>query len=189
MSGSILSCNHWHAVARLTCLQCMGVCVRVLDVTLAARDISIGAGQIIPTTRRMVHAAMYTAGATLLEPMYRVEVSCCRAHVAPITELLAGKGAEFVEPCGLAGAGVCVEWSPVAHIHALVRVSQCEGLVAEVHALSEGAVVTLLPHHWEAMPGDVFEAGSPLNALALSIRARKGEPPVIPPLSQFLDRL
>jgi len=50
----------------------------IYDVTLHADAIHRGGGQIIPTARRVLYAAMLTAEPRMMEPVYLVEiqVSC-----------------------------------------------------------------------------------------------------------------
>ena len=56
--------------------QVRGLMIRVLDVTLHADAIHRGAGQILPTARRVTYASMLTASPSLLEPMYLADISC-----------------------------------------------------------------------------------------------------------------
>ena len=51
-----------------------GVRFNIHDVTLHTDAIHRGGGQIIPTTRRCLYACMLTAGPTLFEPIYLVEI-------------------------------------------------------------------------------------------------------------------
>jgi len=51
-----------------------GIRFDVHDVTLHADAIHRGGGQIIPTARRCIYAAMLTAKPRLLEPIYMVEI-------------------------------------------------------------------------------------------------------------------
>ena len=51
-----------------------GVRFNLHDVTLIGDVIHRGGGQIIPTTRRALHACMLTAKPQLLEPIYLVEI-------------------------------------------------------------------------------------------------------------------
>jgi elongation factor 2 len=55
--------------------NCRGVILKLLDVTLHADSIHRGMGQIMPTTRRVMFASMYTAEATLMEPYYLAEIA------------------------------------------------------------------------------------------------------------------
>ena len=48
----------------------------ILDVTLHADAIHRGGGQIIPTARRVMYAAVLLADPSLLEPVFLVEIQC-----------------------------------------------------------------------------------------------------------------
>jgi translation elongation factor EF-G len=51
-----------------------GVRFNLHDVTLHADAIHRGAGQIIPTARRVLYASMLTAAPRFFEPVYLVEI-------------------------------------------------------------------------------------------------------------------
>ena len=51
-----------------------GVVIEICDVVLHADAIHRGGGQVIPTARRAVYAAVLTAAPRLMEPIYLVEI-------------------------------------------------------------------------------------------------------------------
>merc|ERR1711968_60673 len=51
-----------------------GVLIKIQDVTLHADAIHRGGGQIIPTARRVVYAAILSSGPALMEPVYLAEI-------------------------------------------------------------------------------------------------------------------
>ncbi|CAN0147142.1 unnamed protein product, partial [Discosporangium mesarthrocarpum] len=53
-----------------------GVRFNLLDVVLHADAIHRGMGQIMPTSRRVVYAAMLTASPVILEPVYLCDIQC-----------------------------------------------------------------------------------------------------------------
>jgi translation elongation factor EF-G len=55
----------------------------IYDVTLHTDAIHRGGGQIIPTTRRCLHACVLTAQPRLLEPVYLCEIQVSRNSVTP----------------------------------------------------------------------------------------------------------
>ena len=67
----------WVTKEGVLCDENMRSCrFNVLDVALHADSIHRGAGQIMPTCRRVCYASVLTAQPTLQEPIYLVEIQC-----------------------------------------------------------------------------------------------------------------
>merc|ERR1719183_1074386 len=73
-----------------------GVRFNIYDVTLHADSIHRGAGQIIPTARRVMYACMLTAGPGFLEPIYSVEIQCPEIAVGGIYGVLNQKRGQVI---------------------------------------------------------------------------------------------
>jgi elongation factor 2 len=65
-----------------------GVRFNLIDAVLHSDAIHRGAGQIMPTARRNMYAAQYTADPRLLEPVYLVEIQTPQDYLSPIHDLL-----------------------------------------------------------------------------------------------------
>ncbi len=91
---SLLSFNLCiHAVPPLSSsLQCRGVVLKLIDVTMMSDAVHRGMGQLMPTTRRVVSASMYTAEPGLLEPMHHVCVGTPLAWAQAVREVITQRG-------------------------------------------------------------------------------------------------
>lgn len=77
IKDSVVAGFQWASKEGVLCDENMrGVRFNVHDVTLHADAIHRGGGQIIPTARRVLYAAVLTAQPRILEPMYLVEIQC-----------------------------------------------------------------------------------------------------------------
>jgi elongation factor 2 len=143
-----------------------------------------GAGQIIPTMRRVTYAACLLATPAIQEPVYLVELQCLgsQARIAVISCIHQRDGQVISEQQQLETGAFTVK----AHL----PVSKSFGFDAELHSRTAGKVSTYTVFdHWETLPGCPLDKGSIVEELVMGIRRQKGLKPEIPPLETFCDKL
>jgi hypothetical protein len=98
---SLLSFNLCiHAVPPVSSsLQCRGVVLKLIDVTMMSDAVHRGMGQLMPTTRRIVSASMYTAEPGLLEPVHHVCVGVPLAWAQAAREVISQRGGTGRRSC------------------------------------------------------------------------------------------
>lgn len=168
--------------------QCRGVFLRLLDVTLHADSIHRGAGQIMPTARRVSFASMLTAGPNFMEPYYLADISTQQEGIGPIYGIVTQRRGQVVSENQLPG-------SPIVVLKAYVPVAESFGLTSTLRAATAGkAFPQCTFHHWAVLTyGNPCESGTKANELAVKIRVRKGldakGQKEVRPLSDWLDKL
>jgi len=160
-----------------------GVVCRLLDVVLHADSIHRGAGQISPTARRVIYAAMYTASPTLQEPVFLCNITSPLEVTSGIYSVLARRR----------GVPVADEPQPgttMTTIRAFLPVNESFGFTAALREATGGkAFPQCTFDHWENMEGDPFTAGNKVFEIVQETRKRKGLEAELPPLDRYLDRL
>jgi len=154
--------------------------LKILDVVLADRPIHRGAGQIIPTTRKVVHSSLLTATPRLMEPVYRLQIQCRESIVDSISPLLTKRRGHIVEDRPMAG-------TPLFTLKAFLPVIDSFGFETDLRTYTQGqAMVHSVFDHWAVVPGDPLDKNiilhplepSPPQHLArdflLKTRGRKG---------------
>jgi len=160
-----------------------GVRFNIHDVTLHADAIHRGGGQIIPCARRVLYAAMLTAGPCLMEPVFLVEIQCPEAAMGGIYGVLnRRRGHVFAEEQKVG--------TPIYMVKAYLPVMESFGFTADLRSNTSGqAFPQCVFDHWQALQGNPLEVNSKPNVLVLQIRKRKGLNEEIPPLDRYLDKL
>jgi len=154
----------------------------IYDVTLHADSIHRGAGQIIPTARRVMYACMLTAGPVFLEPIYSVEIQCPEIAVGGIYGVLTRRRGHVFQEIPRAG-------TPMTLIKAYLPVAESFGFTADLRSNTGGqAFPQCVFDHWQGLAGNAMESGM-ANEFTLKTRARKGLAADIPPLDRYLDKL
>jgi translation elongation factor EF-G len=89
-----------------------GIRFNILDVTLHADAIHRGAGQIMPTTKRVMYACQIKSKPGLMEPMYLCDITVPGMHICPLDrsqqsdQLLTGRCVFFFSCTESAMSGV-----------------------------------------------------------------------------------
>lgn len=162
---------------------CRGLMLRLLDVTLHADAIHRGAGQLLPTARRVCFASMLTASPNLMEPMYLADISCPQDAMGGIYGVLTQRRGIVIGEDQRPG-------SPIVQLKAYMPVSESFGFTAALRSKTGGKAFPQCSFdHWEVMNQDPLEEGSKTNKICLEIRARKGINAAIPTLDKFYDKL
>jgi len=160
-----------------------GVRFNIHDVTLHADAIHRGGGQIMPTARRVLYAAMLTAKPSLMEPVFLVEIQCPEGAMGVIYSVLnRRRGHVFAEEQRIG--------TPIYMVKAYLPVMESFGFTADLRSHTSGqAFPQCVFDHWQVLTGDPLDVGSKANVIVNGIRKRKGLQEGIPPLDRFLDKL
>jgi len=160
-----------------------GIRFNVLDVTLHADAIHRGAGQIMPTFRRVAYAACLLAEPTLQEPVYLVEIQCPENAIGGIYSVLNRRRGQVFSEEQRPG-------TPMFAVKAYLPVMESFGFTGDLRGQTQGqAFPQMVFDHWEIMPGSPLEKGSKLEEVVQKIRIRKGLKPDIPSLDTYYDKL
>merc|ERR1712038_726590 len=153
------------------------------DVTLHADAIHRGAGQIMPTARRVLYACMLTSEPRLLEPIFQVEIQCPESAVGGIYGVLNKRRGHVYEESQVPG-------TPMFTVKAYLPVNESFGFVAHLRSATGGqAFPQCVFDHWEVLPSSPLDENSQSQKIVEGIRTRKGLVPQIPPLDRFYDKL
>lgn len=154
----------------------------IQDVALHADSIHRGAGQILPTMRRVIYASTLLARPGLQEPVYLVEIQCPEHAMGGIYGVLTRRRGNVFEENQRPG-------TPLYVLKAYLPVAESFGFNADLRAATSGqAFPTSVFDHWQLMPGDSNEPGK-TNDVCTKLRTRKGLNPELPPLDRFYDKL
>merc|ERR1719473_438916 len=159
-----------------------GIRFNIKDVTLHTDAIHRGAGQLMPCTRRVCFAAELTAGPTLQEPVFLVEITCPQEVMSGVYNTMnLRRGMVFEENQK--------EGTPLMQVKAYLPVSESFGFVAALRQQTSGqAFPQCVFDHWENLPGNAMEAGK-IQDLILACRKRKNLKVEMPKLADYNDKL
>jgi len=156
--------------------------INLMDVTLHADTIHRGGGQIIPTARRVMLAAMLTAQPRLQEPIFLVEIQCPENAMGGVYSSLNRKRGTVIEETNRPG-------TPMYNVKAYLPVAESFGFTGFLRQNTAGqAFPQMVFHHWETCTADPF-SDDKMMAIIMDIRKRKGLKETIPPISEYEDKL
>lgn len=160
-----------------------GVRYNVVDTTLHNDAIHRGAGQISPTTRRVLYACQLLAKPTLQEPIFLVEITC-PSHVSDqLYYCLSSRRGSVEEE-------INVEGTPLMLVRAYLPVSESFGFTAFVREQTSGqGFPNCVMDHWDTLEGNYLETNSQLGKLVTTVRVRKGLKPEVENVNNFMDKL
>eukprot|EP00922_Rhytidocystis_sp_ex-Travisia-forbesii_P032948 GHVS01049017.1.p1 GENE.GHVS01049017.1~~GHVS01049017.1.p1 ORF type:complete len:833 (+),score=77.25 GHVS01049017.1:95-2593(+) len=180
-------CNsafQWASKEGVLCEENMrAIRFNLLDVTLHTDAIHRGAGQIMPTCRRVLYACQLTASPRLQEPIFLVDITCPQDAVGGIYGTLnQRRGHVFSEEQR--------QGTPLVIIKAYLPVAESFGFTSALRAATSGqAFPQCIFDHWALMPGDPLAVGSKMEDLVKNIRKRKNIKEEIPALDHYYDKL
>jgi elongation factor 2 len=159
-----------------------GVRFSIMDALLHADAIHRGAGQIIPTAKRVFCASQLTAKPSLLEPVFLVEIQCPYTAVSGVYSTLSQRRGVINETIQKTTANCLIK--------AYLPVAESFGFTEHLREQTSGqAFPQCVFDHWQVINGDPMEPNSKAADLLLSIRKRKGLTVALPNLSKYLDKL
>jgi len=184
IKDSVVAGFQWASKEGIMCDEHMrGVRFNIMDVTLHADAIHRGGGQIIPTARRVVYAAVLTAEPRLLEPVYLVEIQCPENAVGGIYGVLNRRRGHVFEEQQIAG-------TPTFVVKAYLPVNESFGFTADLRSNTGGqAFPQCVFDHWQVLAGNPLEVGSKPNQVVMETRKRKGLKDALPKLEDYHEKL
>jgi len=184
IKDSVVAAFQWATKEGVLCEEnCRGVRVNILDVTLHTDAIHRGGGQIIPTARRCIYAAMLTATPKIMEPVFLVEIQTPENAMGGIYSCLNKRRGHVISEEQKMG-------TPLYHVKAYLPVVESFGFTADLRSQTSGqAFPQCVFDHWQIVQGDPFDKDSKSCSLVHGTRKRKGLKEGIPPLDNFLDKM
>jgi len=174
----------WTGSQGVLCEEPMRGCkIKIMDVTLHADAIHRGAGQIMPTSRRVVYAASLLSKPTLMEPMFLTEIVAPETCMGGIYNVLNKRRGKIISDEIKYG-------TPLHVIQAHLPVADSFGFTADLRAATAGqAFPTCMFSHWSVMEGDHDDESGRINKVVKEIRKRKGLKEAIPHYTEYYDKL
>jgi len=154
-----------------------GVRFNLMDAVLHPDTIHRGPGQLIPTTRRVLFAALLASSPTLYEPIYLAEIQTKQEVVGKIYSCVAKRRGEVIEEIPKPG-------TPLTIVRVYIPVMESFGFAGQLREETSGlAFPQLIFDHWKVME----------DALVLpqitEIRKRKMINPQLPQFDDYNDKL
>jgi len=184
IKDSCVAAFQWASKEGVLCEEnCRSIRWNVLDVTLHADAIHRGGGQIIPTARRCLYAAILTAQPRLMEPVYLVEIQTPENAMGGIYSCLNKRRGHVISEEQKTG-------TPLYNVKAYLPVMESFGFTADLRSQTSGqAFPQCVFDHWQIVQGDPLDSSSKASTIVLTTRKRKGLKESIPPLDHYLDKL
>jgi len=160
-----------------------GVRFNMHDVTLHADAIHRGGGQLIPTCRRVLYAAMLSAEPRVMEPFFIVNITVPASHVSGVYNCVSQKKGEVFETDESGGA--------IQVLKAYLPVMASFGFTSDLRAATGGTAFPQMSFdHWDFVASDPYEEDSKAQTLYVDVaRKRKSLKPELPVVSDYTDRL
>lgn len=124
---------------------------KILDAVISGSKLHSSGSQIIPMTRNAIHTGLMTASPKLLEPTYRVTVTCTYSSIDAVQTILSKR------------RGWVVSENPIPatklyEIEGYVPVIDSVGLDTDMRLQTQGQAMCLLElARWDVVPGDPLD--------------------------------
>jgi len=178
IKDSIRAAFEWVVNESVLCGEPMrGMRFNLMDALLHSDAIHRGGGQIIPTARRVLYAAMLAASPRLLEPVYMADIQTEQEVVGKVYSFMAQRRGGVIEEVPKVGTPLCLVkgWLPVL---------ESFGFAAELREATSGrAFPQLVFDHWQVMDE---ERGIQVET---EVRKRKRMKEALPVLEEYNDKL
>lgn len=164
---------HWTIESGpLTAEPIRGVKINLTDAQLHEDPVHRGPAQIMPATRQAIFAAFLSAEPTLLEPIYKIQVTLPPHELGNVTGLINRKRGTI---------HVVEQKGPIMSVSGFIPVSESLGLSQEMRAATSGSAFWQCTFdHWGPVSDNM------LPVLIKSIRERKGLTPEPPTAEEFI---
>ena len=184
IKDSVVAGFQWASQQSVLCDEQMrGIIFKLMDVTLHADSIHRGMGQIMPTSRRAMFAAMLVSKPTLQEPLFLVDISVPQDSAGGCYEVLAQRRAIIVGEEQRPG-------TPMCQLKAHMPVNESFGFTPALRKATGGkAFPQMIFSHWQNMEGDALNPGTMSGKVVNQTRIRKGMAPEVPGFDNFYDKL
>jgi len=168
----------------IICEEAMRGCrFNIEDVTLHADSIHRGAGQIMPTTKRVIYACQLNSGPRILEPMYLCDITVPSTVISGVYNTLNQRRGTIEGKEDRPG-------TPLCKVKAFLPVLESFGFTALLRQNTGGqAFPQMIFSHWAIVNGDPFDEGSQANKIVNAVRERKGLKEELPEYGDYYDRI
>eukprot|EP00827_Trimyema_finlayi_P007017 TRINITY_DN915_c0_g1_i4.p1 TRINITY_DN915_c0_g1~~TRINITY_DN915_c0_g1_i4.p1 ORF type:complete len:466 (+),score=180.72 TRINITY_DN915_c0_g1_i4:12-1409(+) len=157
--------------------------INMHDVTLHADAIHRGAGQLIPTARRVYYACQMTGKPKFQEPIFLVEINAPQNACGGVYQCLNKRRGIIQSDEEQSGSTSHV-------IKAFLPVAESFGFSAHLRGMTGGqAFPQCVFDHWDYVNSDPYELGTKANEIVKQVRERKGLKAEVPALANYLDKL
>jgi len=169
ISGFMWACQN----GPLTGEPIRGIKAKLVDIQQHEDPAHRGPAQLVPSTRRAIFASFLTAKPSLVEPIFKINVTAPAQWVGQISSIITRQKGRITSS-EMKG--------PVTSIAGYIAVRQTFGLAAEMRSATSGhAFWQSTLDHWERIPESIA------IPIIKETRIRKGLPPEIPTADKFID--
>jgi elongation factor 2 len=159
-----------------------GIRFNLKDVTLHADAIHRGAGQLMPTCKRVMYACQFRSKPGLLEPLYVADITVPQAALSGVYQTLNMRRGVVENTEERAG-------TPLVKVKAYLPVLESFGFTQLLRQNTGGqAFPQMIFSHWQLLNGDITSEGSQANVECMKIRTRKGLKG-FPDFNEYYDKL
>jgi elongation factor 2 len=154
-----------------------------VDIALHADAIHRGAGQIMPTTKRVLYACQMKSQPALLEPMYICDITVPQSAIAGVYSTLNARR-------GIVEGKEDRIGTPLTQIKAFLPVLESFGFTQLLRQNTSGqAFPQMIFSHWQLVQGEIEDEGSQANKIVMEVRQRKGLKVQLPLFADYYDKL
>ena len=184
IKDSIVGAFFQATMGGIICDEAMRGCrFNVEDVTLHADSIHRGAGQIMPTTKRVIYACQIKSGPRIQEPMYVCDITVPNHAISGVYSTLNARRGVIEGKEDRPG-------TPLCKVKAFLPVLESFGFTALLRQNTGGqAFPQMIFSHWQMVNGDPFDEGSQANNIVTNVRSRKGLKEEMPEFNDYYDKL
>jgi len=184
IKDSIVGAFFQASMGGIICDEALRGCrFNVEDVTLHADSIHRGAGQIMPTTKRVIYACQIVSEPRILEPMYVCDITVPNHAISGVYSTLNARR-------GVIDGKEDRPGTPLCKVKAFLPVLESFGFTALLRQNTGGqAFPQMIFSHWQIVNGNPLEEGSQANQIVCDVRARKGLKEEMPVLGDYYDKI
>jgi len=172
---TIISGFTWSCQSGPLCEESMrGIKAKLVDAQLHEDPTHRGPAQLMPATKRAMFGSFLTAKASLVEPIFKINVTVPAQWVGQVSSIITRQKGRITSS---------EQKGPINNIVGYIPVRQTFGLAAEMRSATSGhAFWQSTLDHWEKIPA------STAYLIIQEIRKRRGLPLEIPAANEFIDK-
>jgi elongation factor 2 len=152
-----------------------GIRINITDCQLHEDPIHRGPAQIMPMTRRAIWGAFLSDEPTLLEPIYKIQITIPQDYIGTVSGILSQRRGRVID---------VQQKGPLTFITGEIPVRETFGLANDMRSKTSGRAFWQTQFtRWEALPKSLAKE------VIAEIRKRKGLKPEPPEASEYIDTL
>ena len=150
-----------------------GVKAKLVNAQLHEDPVHRGPAQLMPAARRAIFGSFLTAKASLVEPIFKINVTAPAQWVGQVSSIITRQKGRITSS---------EQKGPIVNVMGYIPVRQAFGLAAEMRSATSGhAFWQSTLDHWEKIPA------STAHVIIRDIRKRRGLVLEIPTANSFID--